>query len=288
MLSDLRQGSNAESKHDDHFAFGVEVISTAAFAMSQTQTQAVTMLDGGSTRHVTDEATDCIDVKPCNINVKVGGGTLTCSQQGTRVYHYLKDGVPTTCLLLDTLIIPGFGLKIVSEAPFLLSGCSIKKCQGVATISTKTGIKVIDCPINQRGLAFMPPLLTSKNRYGKEDYSVPSASMIHLQTSQNLYLIYSFRQLREHLRSTRFKRVPPPLAPLLALKPTACPCQPSSPSSLVHFLNRKPCASGTAASGTAILTMWPSSSVWLAFLSRVPSLHLGARPASRARALATL
>ena len=129
VLSDLRQGSNAESKRDDHFAFGVEVISAAAFAMSQTQTQAVTMLDGGSTRHVTDEATDCIDVKPCNINVKVGGGTLTCSQQGTRVYHYLKDGVPTTCLLLDTLIIPGFGLKIVSEAPFLLSGCSIKNAR---------------------------------------------------------------------------------------------------------------------------------------------------------------
>ena len=136
----------------------------------------------------------------------MGGGTLTCSQQGTRVYHYLKDGVPTTCLLLDTLIIPGFGLKIVSEAPFLLSGCSIKKCQGVATISTKTGIKVIDCPINQRGLAFMPPLLTSKNRYGKEDYSVPSASqvksMIHhhkpisdlqLQASQGTPPVYTFQ-----------------------------------------------------------------------------------------------
>ena len=159
----LQQGSETESKREEHFAFGVEVISAAAYAMSQTQTQAadaVTMLDGGSTRHVTDESDDCIDIRACDIKVKVGGGTLTCSQQGTRVYHYLNSrGLPAECHLLDTLIIPGFGLKIVAEAPFLLKGCWISKCQGTATISSRRGAKILGCPINERGLAFLPPSL---------------------------------------------------------------------------------------------------------------------------------
>ena len=157
VLSQLKQGSNAESKGEDQFAFGMEVISAAAFAVSQTAGGDATLLDGGSTRHVTFDPADCIDIKTgLDIKVKVGGGALTCSQQGTRVYRYLKDGVPTTCHLLDTLIIPGFGLKIVSEAPFLLRGCSVNKCQGMATISTTAGHKIIDCPINDRGLAFLP------------------------------------------------------------------------------------------------------------------------------------
>ena len=49
----------------------------------------------------------------------------------------------------------------------------------------------------------MPPLLTSKNRYGKEDYSMPSASVIHrtqkpitdlqLQTTQGTPPVYTFQ-----------------------------------------------------------------------------------------------
>ena len=159
VLSQLKS-PDAESKHEDHFAFSVEVISAAACAMSQSQAAAggaATMLDGGSTRHVTFDPADCIDIRACDITVKVGGGTLTCCQQGTRVFRYLKFGKPATCHLLDTLIIPGFGLKIAAEAPFLLKGCSVSKCHGLATISSSTGHKVIDCPINARGLAFLPP-----------------------------------------------------------------------------------------------------------------------------------
>ena len=156
VLSELRQGGSEPESKAEHFAFNMEVISAAACA-AEPQAGGATMLDGGSTRHVTYDPADCVDIEACDIKVKVGGGVLTCLQQGTRVYRYLRDGQPAVCYLRQTLIIPGFGLKIVAEAPFLLKGCSISKHQGMATISTAAGTKVIDCPLDSRGLAHLPP-----------------------------------------------------------------------------------------------------------------------------------
>ena len=124
---------------DEHFAFaGIEeVISAAAFSASKSSSGSNgTLLDGGSTRHVTFDPADCDDIVPCDIKVKVGGGTVACLQKGTRVYRFYQKGLRKTVRLLDTLIIPGFGIKIAAEAPFLLKGCPIVKHNGVASIST--------------------------------------------------------------------------------------------------------------------------------------------------------
>jgi transposase InsO family protein len=149
--------TETEDNGNDAFVFcATAVISSAAVAVARNNTASglstQIMLDGGSTRHVTTDATDCIDVVSCDIDVKVGGGVLKCTRMGTWIHRCPAGAVR----LRGSLIIPSFGLKIVAEAPFLLKGCGIYKFGGMATI-VSGGNTVLNCPINAKGLAFLPP-----------------------------------------------------------------------------------------------------------------------------------
>ena len=85
------------------------------------------LLDGGSNCIVITDASQCFDIKPANILIKVGGGTLTCKQVGKTWQTFeTKDG-ERTVLLKKARIMPRFGVNVMPEVFFLKKRCSIVK-----------------------------------------------------------------------------------------------------------------------------------------------------------------
>jgi transposase InsO family protein len=98
------------------------------------------LIDGGASCHIVNSTRNCINVRPADNMVKVGGGVMKCTSiADLPVHSHLPDGRTVSILLRDARIIPSFGLEIISEPRFLAGGCVVAKDHMYLTITANHG-----------------------------------------------------------------------------------------------------------------------------------------------------
>ena len=78
------------------------------------------LLDGGSSCHVIRDESNCYNVRPAQIQLKVGGGILQCEKIGDADIQVPSDdhGSYSVVTLKDIRIVPTMGIDIISENKF--------------------------------------------------------------------------------------------------------------------------------------------------------------------------
>ena len=98
--------------------------------------------DSGATCGITTDARDCHHIQPCDITIKVGGGSVHCTQQGTMTaWHQLPNG-KVARVDVPMRIVPGFGCKIMPDSFFQKRGCTVRKTGSDMTFRAPDGVIV--------------------------------------------------------------------------------------------------------------------------------------------------
>jgi hypothetical protein len=95
------------------------------------QDSIIVLVDGSSTCVVLQDQKYCANVRPANINIKVGkeggkSGIVKYGMVGDFSYRTRANGVTYTKTVLAR-IVPGFGVNIIPECLYLEDGCSVVK-----------------------------------------------------------------------------------------------------------------------------------------------------------------
>ena len=100
------------------------------------------VIDGASTTGVVEDKGYCVQVRPCNKRIKVGGDGsptfLTCLHEGLLpIKYYIGDQAHQK--MVPVKIMPGFGCNILPESHFLKKGMSVNKLETTMVIKTRDG-----------------------------------------------------------------------------------------------------------------------------------------------------
>ena len=100
------------------------------------QTTFKLLVDGGANCAIFTSTAGMTNLRPASIDIKVGGGSVHCSQIGDFKGTILTDaGVAIDVTLKDGRICPAFGQSIVPESRFTTAGYSISKTGSICTFT---------------------------------------------------------------------------------------------------------------------------------------------------------
>ena len=93
------------------------------------------LIDSLATCVVVQDSSRVTNLRPANINIKVGGGILHCAEIGDFDYYQEIEG---GFVLNKTIarVMPGFGFDILPESIYLEAGCAVSKF-GDSMVATK-------------------------------------------------------------------------------------------------------------------------------------------------------
>ncbi len=101
-------------------------------------------MDGGATCHVKISAKHCINLRQVDIELKVGGGKVRCTQLGDLpITVPLPQNRQGNITLKDVRIVPNFGINIISEPLFMRKKCTITKTDKHTDIDNYKGQPVL-------------------------------------------------------------------------------------------------------------------------------------------------
>ena len=108
--------------------------------------QLIMVLDGASTVAVVQDESRCINVRPADAYIKVGGEgkptIIHCTKVGTLAVDMTVDG-RNVKMFIDARIVPGFGADILPECFFLKKNFTVSKTGRQAQVRTPDGKLVL-------------------------------------------------------------------------------------------------------------------------------------------------
>ena len=131
---------------DYTYALDTSTFMTSTPDLPDDFTKILMVIDGASTTGVVEDKGYCVQVRPCNKRIKVGGDGsptfLTCLHEGLLpIKYYIGDQAHQE--MVPVKIMPGFGCNILPESHFLKKGMSVNKLETTMVIKTRDGDTVL-------------------------------------------------------------------------------------------------------------------------------------------------